>query len=186
MEFRRLSWGGMAGEENPRAGARGTRHARCAFWGERAAPALLACVLMDCLAPPTLRKLHPPVFWWTSFCMQPLPSLAPPVGLAGCGYRKVADAPPSLASSEALPRRPDGGYAHKGLRPEVGRGPLWRVSNPFATQPSQPRQKALPVTGQRRPTDPSLVALEYSRSETDNARVIKAGPPSLTYAYAYL
>ena len=26
-----------------------------------------------------------------------------------------------------------GGYSHKGLRPEVGGGPLWRVSNPFAT-----------------------------------------------------
>ena len=137
----------MAGEENPRAGARGARHARCAKWGERTAHALLACVLMDCQAPPTLRKLHPPVFWWISLCMQPLPSLAPPVGLAGCGYRKVADAPPSLASSEALPRRPDGGYAHKGLRPEVGRGPLWRVSNPFATQPSQPRQKAVNCYG---------------------------------------
>ena len=52
-----------------------------------------------------------------------------------------APRPRSLLTKRCTTAR-RGGYVRKGLRPEVGGGPLWRVSNPFATQPSQPRQKA--------------------------------------------
>ena len=53
-----------------------------------------------------------------------------------------APRPRSLLTKRCTTAR-RGGYVRKGLRPEVGGGPLWRVSNPFATQPSQPRQKAV-------------------------------------------
>jgi len=43
-----------------------------------------------------------------------------------------APRPRSLLTKRCTTSR-RGGYSHKGLRPEVGGGPLWRVSNPFAT-----------------------------------------------------
>ena len=138
----KAGWKCPSSEENPRAGARGHEGTRGRASWKRIAHALLASVLLECRATPTLRRLCSPMIWGKSLHA----TVTKPGSTSRLGRLSVArwqtPRPRSLLTKRC-PAALTGGYAHRGLRPEVGRGPLWRVSNPFATQPSQPRQKAV-------------------------------------------
>ena len=72
------------GEENPRAGARGHEGTRGRAWMEEACTRFVREWLVGVSGHTDAPETFLPYDLGVSLCMQPLPSLVPPVVLAGC------------------------------------------------------------------------------------------------------